>query len=95
MRKDEIPVDEMTGFVTFIYEMKWWLGCVLQVCQDVRKVSIILIPNGPLPSYKYPPREKVILVSIYDILTQKLVMDEFILSQRMKLKQPQSNLSTC
>ena len=61
----------MIGFVTFTYEMKWWLGCVLQVHQDVRKVSInTLIPNGPSPSYKYPSREKVILVSINNILTK-------------------------
>ena len=71
MSKDEIPVDEITEFVTAVYEKKWWLGCVLQVHQDDRKVSInILIPNGPSPSHKYPARETVILVSIEDILTK-------------------------
>ena len=64
-------VDEITGFVTAVYEKKWWLDCVLQAHQDDRKVSInILIPNGPSPLYKYPARETDILVSIDDILTK-------------------------
>ena len=64
--KDEIPVDKITGFVTAVYEKKWWLGCVLQVHQDDRKVSInILIPNDPSPSYKYPARETDSYFSFY------------------------------
>jgi len=54
-----------------MYERKWWLACILQVHQDDRKVSInILIPNGPSPSYKYPTKQTVVLVSIDDILTK-------------------------
>ena len=69
--ENKISIDEITGFVTAMYERKWWLACILQVHQDDRKVSInILIPNGPSPSYKYPTKQTVVLVSIDDILTK-------------------------
>lgn len=54
-----------------MYEDNWCLGCVLQVNQEDKTVRInILIPNGPSQSYKYPARERVILVSADDILTK-------------------------
>ena len=47
------------------------MGCVLQVNQDDKTVSInILIPHGPSQSYKYPAKERVIMVSTDNILTK-------------------------
>ena len=71
LSKMEIAIDETEGFVTAVYKNEWWLGCVLQVNQDDKTVSInILIPHGPSQSYKYPAEERVIMVSTDDILTK-------------------------
>ena len=71
LSKTEIAIDEIKGFVTAVYENEWWLGCVLQVNQDDKTVSInILIPHGPSQSYKYPAEERVIMVSTANILTK-------------------------
>ena len=70
LHKTEIPIDEIKGFVTAMYEDDWCLGCVLQVNQEDKTVRInTLIPNGP-SSYKYPVKERVISVSADDILTK-------------------------
>ena len=51
LSKTEIVIHEIKGFVTAVYENDWWLGCVLQVYQDDKTVSInILIPHGPSQS---------------------------------------------
>ena len=71
LSKTEIAIDEIKGFVTAVRETDWWLGCVLQVNQDDKTVSInILIPHGASQSYKYPAEEKVIMVSTDNILTK-------------------------
>ena len=71
LSKTEIAIDEIKGFVTAVYENECWLGCVLQVNQDDKTVSInILIPHGPSQSYKYPAKERVIMVSTDNILTK-------------------------
>ena len=71
LHKTEIPIDEIKGFVTAVYGDNWWLGYVLQVNQDDKTVGFnILIPSGPSQSYKYPVKERVILVSTDDILTK-------------------------
>ena len=71
LSKTEIAIDEIKGFVTAVYESECWLGCVLQVNQDDKTVSInILIPHGPSQSYKYPAKDRVIMVSTDNILTK-------------------------
>ena len=40
LSKTEIAIYEIKGFVTAVYENEWWLGCVLQVNQDDKTVSI-------------------------------------------------------
>ena len=47
------------------------VGCVFQVNQDDKTVSInILIPHGPSQSYRYPAKERVIMVSTDNIFTK-------------------------
>ena len=40
LHKTEIPIDEIKGFVTAMYEDDWCLGCVLQVNQEDKTVRI-------------------------------------------------------
>jgi hypothetical protein len=51
----EMPLENISGFVTCVYEQKWWLGCVLQVDQEDPEVTVTLLhPHGPCSSFRYP-----------------------------------------
>jgi hypothetical protein len=47
--KDMIELKDITGFVTFMYDNFWWLGCVLSVSEQSNDMKIsFLHPDGPL-----------------------------------------------
>jgi hypothetical protein len=53
--KDMIESKDLTGFVTYMYDNFWWLGCVLSVSEESNDVKISFIrPHGPSVSYIYP-----------------------------------------
>ena len=66
----EVPPANISGFVTCVYEHKWWLGCVLQVEKDDPLVTVsFLHPHGPCSSFRYPAAPEVHTLIIRDILT--------------------------
>ena len=71
LTKEEIPLNKIKGFVTTVYDKHWWLGCVIEVNEDENKVNVnLLIPHGPSQSFKYPVKERIVVVPIEDILTK-------------------------
>ena len=40
--ESEIPVENISGFVTCVHEQKWWLGCVLQIAPEDPLVTVTL-----------------------------------------------------
>ena len=40
LTKDEIPLDEIKGFVVAVYDKDWWLGCVIEVKEAERLLLI-------------------------------------------------------
>ena len=40
LTKDEIPLDEIKGFVAAVYDKDWWLGCVIEVKEAERLLLI-------------------------------------------------------
>jgi len=58
IRYNELPLEEIKGFVTAVYNDQWWIGCVLHKDQDTRTIkSNFLCPQGPSHSFKYPVHE--------------------------------------
>ena len=50
--ESELPIEEICGFVTLLYEKHWWVGCVLQLDEDNGEAMIsILHPHGPSSSF--------------------------------------------
>lgn len=70
IRGDELTLEEITGFITCIYDDQWWVACVLQTeANDAVKVSF-LHPNGPSRSFRYPHRPDILNIPLSDILTK-------------------------
>ena len=91
LSKTEIAFDEINGFVTAMYENECWLGCVLQLNQDDKTVSInILIPHGPSQSYNIQLKRELLwflLITSLQRLIQEPFMDKFMLFQKRKPRQ--------
>lgn len=62
--------EEIKGFVTAMYDQKWYLACVLETYSDLMEVKLTFLePNGPSPSFKYPRRPDILIVPEKDILS--------------------------
>lgn len=66
----ELPLENIKGFITCIYNEHWWLACVLQIDSEEHEVKVsILHPNGPAHSFKYPHIQNILWMSMSDVLT--------------------------
>ena len=66
----EIPLENISGFVTCAYQQNWWLGCVLKVEPEDSLVTVTLLhPHGPCSSFRYPTAPDVHTLVTRDILT--------------------------
>ena len=70
LKTSNLQVDLIVGFVTCLYDEKWWLACVLQIIQKDSQVKLTFLhPHGPSSSYKYPGTQDIRTVPINNILT--------------------------
>ena len=60
-------VEDISGFAC---NRKWWIACVSEVDNDNSEVKVLLHPNGPSRSFKYPPTPDIQTVPMADILTK-------------------------
>ena len=68
--KENIDFKDVNGFITFVYDRHWWLGCMLKKYPDNGKVKVtVLQPEGPSPSFCYPSPPKILLLEKSDILS--------------------------
>lgn len=68
---DELPWEDINGFITVVHDDQWWVGCVLHTDEDSKVVRVNLLhPQGPSQSYKYPSKQNIISVSNTDALTK-------------------------
>lgn len=66
----EINFEDVKGFVTVIYDNKWWLACVLETYSDTLEVKLnFLTPKGPSNSFHYPLKPDILVVPYVNILT--------------------------
>lgn len=67
--KKKFLLDDLRGYVTAIYNSKWWLGYVLEKRKDTKEAKLIfLYPEGPSPSFTYPENPDVLWIPFVDIL---------------------------
>ena len=66
----DLQVDLIVGFVTCLYDEKWWLTCVLQIIQEDSQVKLTFLhQHGPSSSYEYPGTQDICTLPIKNILT--------------------------
>ena len=70
--EDDIPLESIAGFVTCVFEEKWWLACVLQITAGESQVELTLLHLAGPNSFKFPTTEHIVTVTTKDIL---LVVD--------------------
>ena len=62
--------DQLTGYVTCVYDQHWWVAYVQEVDVHNSLVKLkFLHPHGPSASFRYPRREDILTVPIADVLT--------------------------
>lgn len=67
---DELPLEDINGFITVVHNDQWWVGCVLHMDEDSKIVTVnLLYPQGPSQSFKYPSKQNIITVSSSYALT--------------------------
>ena len=67
----EIPIEQVSGFVTCAYQQKWWVACVLQVDKENAETQLTLLQSsGASRSFKYPKVPIILTIPITKILTK-------------------------
>lgn len=60
---DDVPSEQISGYVACAYDSKWWVACVLSKNDSEKEVSVsFLYPSGPAPSFAYPRRPDTLTV---------------------------------
>lgn len=68
--RSSLTFKEIKGFVTCVYDKKWWVACVLSSNADTRLVKLsFLHPNGPSTSFSYPQQSDILEVDASTILS--------------------------
>ena len=67
IRGDELTLEEITGFITCIYDDQWWVACILQTEGNVEVKVSFVHPNGPSRSFRYPD---ILNIPLSEILTK-------------------------
>ena len=67
----ELEIEEISGYVTCIYDAQWWLAFVLETDKVNAEVKVTFMhPRGPSRSFKYPSQPDILIVPSSDILTK-------------------------
>ena len=70
LKTSDLQVDVIVGFLTYLYDEKWWLACVLKIIQEDSQVKLTFLhQHGPYSSYKYPGTQDIRTLPIKNILT--------------------------
>ena len=63
-----LPFSAIGGYVTVAYDGSCWLGCVLNVNEQERAITVTFLrPSIPSASFFYPKRQDVLDIDPYDI----------------------------
>ena len=70
-QESELAIDDISGFVTCVYDAHWWLALVLETDKENAELKVTFLhPQGPSHSFKYPTQPDILVVPSSDILTK-------------------------
>ncbi|KAL5503158.1 hypothetical protein EMCRGX_G010065 [Ephydatia muelleri] len=68
--EEDLVFDDIKGFVTVMYDNKWYLACVLQTFPSTVEVKLsCLEPAGPSSSFVYPRKADILIIPATNVLT--------------------------
>ena len=68
--QDNLTLENIKGFVTIVYNNKWYLAVTLQTFLDTEEVKVsCLEPAGPARSFVYPQTQDILVIPASDVLT--------------------------
>eukprot|EP00731_Ephydatia_muelleri_P007129 Em0003g1377a len=68
--EEDLVFDDIKGFVTVMYDNKWYLACVLQTFPSTVEVELsCLEPAGPSSSFVYPRKADILIIPATNVLT--------------------------
>ena len=68
--QDNLILENIKGFVTLVYNNKWYLAVTLQTFPDTEEVKVsCLEPAGPARSFVYPQTQDILVIPASDVLT--------------------------
>ena len=69
-QESELAIDDISGYVTCIYDAQWWLAFVLETDKENAEVKVMFLhPQGLSRSFKYPTQQDILVVPLSNILT--------------------------
>ena len=67
----EIPIEYVSGFVTCVYQEKWWVACVLKVDNENGEVQVSLLQSSAAAShFQYPKMPVIVTIPVHNLLTR-------------------------
>ena len=67
---NELDIADISGYITCVYNSKWWLACVLETDKENAEVIVMLLhPCRPSRSFKYPSKLDIQILPLNSILT--------------------------
>ena len=92
-QESELAIDDISGFVTCVYDAHWWLALVLETDKENAELKVTFLhPQGPSHSFKYPTQPDILVVPSSDILTK--VNAKTATSHTYTLSRKESKLAT-
>lgn len=62
-------MSEVSGYITAVYDQKWWLAYVLEKNEEEDELKVTFLhPAGPSSSFSYPRKPDVLWISLTDVL---------------------------
>lgn len=70
-QESELAIDDISGYVTCVYDTQWWLALVLETDKENAELKVMFLhPQGPSHFFKYPTKPDILVVPLSDILTK-------------------------
>ena len=70
-QESELAVDDISGYITCVYDAQWWLDLVLETDKENAEVKVTFLhPQGASRSFKYPTQPDILVVPSSDILNK-------------------------
>lgn len=67
--QDRLKINEVSGYITIVYDNNWWLAYVLEKKESKEEVNVsFLHPAGPSTNFSYPRLQDILWLPVTHVL---------------------------